>query len=553
MFNWSFSISQENPKYTNPVKHNIRLSGSFAELRTGHFHGGIDIKSSSGIKGDTIFSIQKGIISRLKVEPGGYGNSIYIDHPEGYTSVYAHLDSFNPKIDSLIKKHQYATNTFLVDISSFQEAMYINKGEYIAIMGNTGRSFGPHLHFEIRETATDKLINPFLIGIKPADTRSPTIKYIELKEFDTNNLPIANQTLTINNTSKSKNGKQYDLGKLEINTNNQYDLSIAIFDQMNGSSNKNGIYSIQWMQNDSLIQQICMDDIKFEDSYNIYDIMDLQKKLESNAVNYLFHLNRLHSFSFSKNGENPFDSKNPVDAYTIIFSDFEANQTSITYQIVKNQSPDIILSPSFKPNYILTAGKQALIETENFDIFIPEQPNLVQQGIFISEVIVNSQPALILEPKDIPLTNEIIIRFKSETARDHILSWISTNDNGEQDVINTCPRTGICQVVTNKFKNISLEIDTIAPIVNLINPKPISGESLKIEISDNYKPDNKSQYLQYDVFINNKWCLFNYDLKNDVIISDNNNCLSKGRNNISVIVNDSSGNENCSNFLIEIK
>ncbi len=547
------SISQAYPKYQSPVKHTIRLSGSFAELRTGHFHGGIDIKSSKGVTGDTIFAIQKGIISRLKVEPGGYGNSVYIDHPEGYTSVYAHVDAFNPLIDSLIKKYQYANNTFTVDMTLFLDSIQVSQGEFIAIMGNTGRSFGPHLHFEIRETATDKLINPFLMGIKPADTRSPTIKYVEFKEYDSNKLPIENKILTLNKISKSNSNKQYDVGTLELNPNNVYELSVALFDQMNGSSNKNGIYTIEWLQNDSLIQRICMDDMEFKDSNNIYDILDFRKKLESNEVNYLFHLDRLHTFSFSKNGLSPFHKKRQSDNYTLIFSDYEGNQTSISYQIVKINSPTNTLSPTYKPNYIVSSTENTLIQTDNFDIFIPKQDHVTQQGIYIKEISTNDTPTLILEPKDVSFSNEISIRYNPEIPRKHQLSWTYTNEKGEKLVMSTCPTTGPCQVKTNKLINLSLEVDSIAPTVLLLNTKPNTDESIKFKITDNYKPDNKKQYLDFDVIINNKWCLFNYDLKNDVIVSANDNYLSKGLNNVSVILNDAAGNENCSHFEIEIK
>lgn len=531
------------------------MSGSFAELRIGHFHSGIDIKSSKGIIGDTIFSIQKGVISRLKIEPGGYGNSIYIDHPEGYTSVYAHLDSFNPKIDSIVKKHQYAQSQFTVDITAFNEPIKVNSGDYIALMGNSGKSFGPHLHFEVRETATDKLINPFLMGIKPTDNRSPTIKQIELKEYDSYNLPIESQLLSLENTTNSRAGKNYDLGAIQVNADNQYSLSLSLYDQMNGSSNKNGIYSIEWFENDTLLQEICLNDLEFEDSNGIYEIMDFQKKLKSNGVNYLFHLNRLHSFSFVKKRLNLFDNiANPSDKYKMIFSDFEGNQTSVNYQLVKLQSDSITLSPFLKPNFIITSKNQHIIRTKNFDILIPKQLNLPKQGIYIKEVnTIEDTLALILEPKDVSITNELTIRYKSESPRDHILNWVYTDDKGEKYVMATCPKNTVCQVTINKFRTVNLEVDSIAPSVSLIDHTLNSGELVKLKISDNYKPDNKNQYLDFDVFINNKWCLFNYDLKKDIIYSNVNNCFNKGNNTISVVVIDNAGNETCTDFKVIIK
>ncbi len=150
------SISQE---YHPPLDFKLLLSGTFGELRGNHFHAGIDIKTE-GVEGQKVYSINEGYVSRIKVSSFGYGKAIYINHPDGTTSVYAHLKKFNNKIESYVKKAQYNKENFEIELFPEKQDLQIIKGEVIALSGNTGGSFGAHLHFEVRETSTQKPINP---------------------------------------------------------------------------------------------------------------------------------------------------------------------------------------------------------------------------------------------------------------------------------------------------------------------------------------------------------------------------------------------------------
>ena len=186
----SYSV-QENysQSFGSPIGIPISLSGNFGELRSNHFHTGLDIKTNGSIN-YRIYAIDTGYVSRINISHKGYGKAIYVDHPNGYTSVYAHLNRFPEKIEKIIRQKQYELKqeeiTFYLDSSQ----IVVNKGEIIAYSGNSGSSSGPHLHFEIRETKSEHPVNPQRFNFKILDTIFPIIKQLKLYHFSNNNLHL---------------------------------------------------------------------------------------------------------------------------------------------------------------------------------------------------------------------------------------------------------------------------------------------------------------------------------------------------------------------------
>ena len=141
-----------------PLKIPMYLSGNFGEIRSDHFHSGIDIKTQGAI-GQQVFSVEQGYVSRIKVQANGYGKSIYISHPNGYTSRYGHLDRYRDDIADYVNRMQYKSKSHAVDLYLDRETFPLEKGEFIAYSGNTGSSSGPHLHFEIRTSSNQHPTN----------------------------------------------------------------------------------------------------------------------------------------------------------------------------------------------------------------------------------------------------------------------------------------------------------------------------------------------------------------------------------------------------------
>jgi len=229
--------------FRNPLDIPINLSGNFGELRTNHFHAGIDIKTNQQ-EGLKVYAAGEGYVSRIKVSGVGYGYALYITHPNGFTTVYGHLQSYSAKIDEYLKKEQYKQELFAVDVFPDPKDLPVTRGEVVALSGNTGGSGGPHLHFEIRETVTEKTLNPLLFGFDVKDNIAPSINSIWI-------VPMSDSTW-VNGTQTPVSypavGSGANMGiKATVTPVIYGDVGFAIHtsDMLNGNANRCGIYRIE--------------------------------------------------------------------------------------------------------------------------------------------------------------------------------------------------------------------------------------------------------------------------------------------------------------------
>ena len=208
-----------------PLDIPLVLSGTFAELRGNHFHGGIDIKTQ-GRSGLKIYSVAAGYVSRIAVNPYGYGNALYLRHPEGYTTVYGHLNAFYPELEAWVEDQLRDRSKNDGNLYPSPEQFKVTRGQLVAFSGNTGGSFGPHLHFEIRDTKTEEPLNPLKFGIEVKDTRKPDIRGLKWTAKDFSDAGSFKSGDTIKSTSA--------LG-IDLFTTDKQDLA----------NNNNGVYAIE--------------------------------------------------------------------------------------------------------------------------------------------------------------------------------------------------------------------------------------------------------------------------------------------------------------------
>ena len=265
-----------------PIKLPISSSGYFAELRANHLHSGIDIRIGEK-EGEKVFSPEEGEVSRLKIQAYGGGKNLYIRHPNGYTTVYMHLQHYCDKIEEYIRKYQYEKQTYEFDIEVPEGVLKLKKGELIAYAGNTGSSEGPHLHYEIRDTKTENTINPQHFGLSIQDTIPPVIHSIMIYpegEYSKVEDEKWKKEYLIKKSENQIGIKENDT----IMVTNEVYLGIIAFDKSFNSTGRNGLYSYKLIVDDTIIWEFKIDEFSFSDSRYVNACIDYEQYKKTGQV-----------------------------------------------------------------------------------------------------------------------------------------------------------------------------------------------------------------------------------------------------------------------------
>lgn len=324
--------------FRNPLNIPILLAGNFGECRPNHFHSGIDIKTQ-GKENLPVFAAAGGYVSRIKMEKGGFGHALYITHPEGYTTLYAHLNNFIPALQQYTKKMQYEKESWTTDIALTPEQFPVRKGQQIAWSGNTGASTAPHLHFEIRDTKTEHPLNPMLFGFDIHDTRPPVP--LELSFYNMHE-SIYEQNAIVK--TLRKHGSQYsviaDTVKLP---SDKVGMAIHVNDFMNGSDNTLNFYKARWYMDDILQGSIRLDDIGYDVTRYLHAYIDYKLRKQKGSWYQLLlqlpgnTLDHIYDSLNAQRGSLLFSDNNPHKVRIELW-DAAGNNTSISFVLVADKN-----------------------------------------------------------------------------------------------------------------------------------------------------------------------------------------------------------------------
>ena len=536
---WIINSQEKYPKnyFSKPVEIPLILSGNFGESRTNHFHSGIDIKTQSK-EGLNIISSANGYVSRIKIAHGGFGKALYIDHYNGFTTVYGHLKKFNKEIEDYIKKIQYKRQSYEVDIYLNKNTINLKKNQIIAYSGNTGSSLGPHLHYEIRNTSNQKPLNPLLFGMDVKDTRRPEIKGLFVYTNIDNNIdkiiPKKLKLKRINDSVFRTN---------TINIKGKTGFGINVIDKQDLANNKNGVHKISTYLNKKLINSINFDGFLFEESILINTLIDYQHYINNKERILKLFKTSGNKLSFYKNlNDGLIDEIKTNSEFKIQVSDIKKNNIYILIPV--NNEKNIIEKKIEKKSKVyynkqVDDNFEFNFKIDKYKINIPKNTFLKNTDLLIDLI---KDTLKIINP-NVPVFKNIKIIFpNTNNKKGNYLANLDKNKN-ESFVTSRLDSKNNFETKTKKLGTFFIKNDSISPSIKSLSFKKgdwISNKNyIKFKILD-----KESGIKTYKGTINGKWVLFEYEYKkNQISYEFDKYYTKKSMNEVEITVEDMVGNE----------
>jgi hypothetical protein len=529
--------------FRSPLDIPLRLAGTFGELRNNHFHAGIDIKTNRRI-GLPVYATADGYISRIKVAIWGYGKVIYINHPNGFTSVYAHLNKFGDGIQEYVKSIQYEKKSYETgNIFLKENQIKVTKGQIIGYSGRTGGFVAPHLHYEIRNTKTEKIINPLLFGIKIQDSIAPKIKKLIAYPMGSDsriNRSLKNQSLSIKKDSLNN----YIANRLSAS--GKIGFGVNVYDLLGKELNKNGIYSLEMKINGIRHYYHDVETFSFSESKFINLLIDyeyyskyksrIQKTFREKENKLSIYKDLIEEGGITINEGLNYQVE-------IIAKDFIGNSSSLKIPVVGLKSESILNQERDTTAYKIVKKEFQKFSKNGVTIAFPK--NTFYKDLFLN-FSVNDRIATIHKPI-IPLDKKFTITFDSIMYKRSEVNQIyiaNMNNKKYPYYMDTRKKSNKIFTTTKTLGKYGLLIDNQIPKIYNSNFKDNDWMSrlryLTIKISD-----SQSGIKSYEASIDNEWILMEYDVKKKKLSYDFRDKKLVGSKHIfKLVVSDNVGNTN---------
>ncbi|MEO7214843.1 MAG: M23 family metallopeptidase [Mucilaginibacter sp.] len=517
-------------------------AGSFGELRPAHFHSGLDFKTMQRT-GYPVHAVADGYVSRLRIQFGGFGQAIYITHPNGYTSVYGHIQSFTPEVFRYIRDYQYKNQTFEADIPVPAGTFKVIKGEVVAMSGNEGASAGPHVHFELRDTATEETINPQLFGLTIPDEVPPSITDIGVYHLNGN--PFSENTPKEFLSVAGAAGNYHLLKPQVLQLSGNTGFGIAVTDQNSSSNNRNGVYSIEVKLDGRSVYTFAVERFAFDQTHAVNAYIDYPTFLFSHrTIQKCFILpgSRISLYPQSVNrGIIPFND-NEVHDVEFICKDIAGNTSTLKVKVqsssvANNMAPAKAVGKMFYFNDLNEFNTDRLkiqIPTSNLyddlDFLYSSLP--AKPGAYSVTHRIHNKFTPIHDGYDIWIKPDISLGAYTDKAV--IVSAAAGSIGGEYD-------KGFIKATARAFGDFYIRIDTVPPVITPINIR--NGSILKgISAIRLRMSDNLSGVKSFAGKIDGKWVLVERSYKTKILSYTFTNDIAPGKHNFEFTVIDAKNN-----------
>lgn len=496
--------------FRNPLDIPVSLAGNFAECRPNHFHTGLDLKTNEQ-ENRNVYAAADGYVSRISISHSGYGNAVYITHPNGYTTLYGHLNDFYPALQQYMLQQQYAQELWNVDINMTTGKFPVKKGQLIAYSGTTGGSTGPHLHFEIRDTRTQHVLNAALFGLPIRDNMPPVAKSVALYTEGS----IYEQQAQL--FPLKKTGTDYTTAKpLTIQTSKAR-IAVRADDYMNGSSNALGVYEMKLYLDDALQASWRLNDIDFDENRYVNAFADFKLKEENKGwYQTLFRTkgNRISNYTFLNKNDGQLDiSDGQPHAVHIELKDALGNTAHIRFTLTGTAAPatrskNCTLWKAGKNNELKTntlsfsTGSDALYDDIclNYNEQVSSKYNSHIVQIQDTKVPVQSYADL-----SIKLNKLVPFAMASKLVFVHRIKAAALPGNNPQDAAAAEYHNGWATAPVRTFGNYYVAADTTAPVIKSLQKTNALSKAKNMKFT---VTDNLTSVQSFRAELDGKWLRF---------------------------------------------
>ena len=521
-----------------PVGARIGLVANFGELRPNHYHMGLDIRTDQRVN-VPVYAAADGYIAKVKIEPFGFGRCIYINHPNGFTTLYAHLNNFNPALEKYITDQQYLLKKWEVFLDIPAELFPVKKGDFIAYSGSTGGSQGPHVHFEIRDTQSDKVFNPLLFGFPIPDDVAPNV--LRLAVYD-RRFSTYEQVPKIYPLKRINGIYTVIGGKISLNTD-KVSFAINAVDRYSGSANPNGIYSAEIFDNDIDICGFEMNNISYDETRYLNAHIDY--KTRSRGGPFLQHLSRLPGYNdgiYKTTGNDGVIRLDDSSTHKIkiIVSDVYNNKSVIGFSLKANSINEI--KNDLSPDKIFYPNAVNIFEKDDLSFYLPETALYDSFHFIYNEINSNTgMPVYQLHNPSVPVHNNFPIKIRHNFPVSDTGYVVMKRSSGtKQDYKKAVFENGWYKASFRDFGNYQLLVDHIPPTITPVGFRNGMNAARSNRIAF-IVSDNTEEIINFTALLDGNWLRFTNDKGKTFIYLFDGHC-GRGEHELKIRVEDLVGN-----------